>query len=529
LVHRGTVADGTSQEGIDMGVGNVESAGLWTLARTHPHELALADDRRQLTRSAVAEEVNRSANALLALGLAPDARIAVFAENSAETVMLYTAARVAGVGAVVVNFHLGGEELEYILEKSESVVVWVDATTVGVALEAATRVGGVTVVSTGPPLEGTISWESLVGEADPTTPSLERPATFELVFTSGTTGYPKAVRNPPAPPGTVRELLTNLSANPLSRGGPHLTVGPLYHSGPHSAAVGALLSGSPLVVLGRFDAEATLRAIQQYEIATTIMVPTHFVRMLALPTEVRERYDVSSLTLVGHTGSSCPVSVKAAMIEWFGPVLLEAYGSTEAGTVASITSEEWLLHPGSVGRVADGYGVTVVDEDGETVGPGTEGRLCFSAPGGRMIKYHDDTEAAKEAYVRPSLFTIGEIGWVDEDGYIYITDRLKDMVVSGGANIYPAECERVLLDHPGVLDAAVFGIPDPEMGERLIGLVVARQPGLRAEELVDYARNRLAHYKVPRTIELVDDIPRSAMGKINKRQIRDWYLEDSEA
>src|ERR1700728_2105112 len=512
-----------------MGIEHVESAGLWTLARTHPQELALVDDRRQRTRSPVAEEVNRAANALLALGLGPDARIAVFAENSAETVVIYTAARVAGVGAVVVNFHLGAEELEYILEKSESVAVWVDPTTVGVALEAATRVGGVTVVVTGPPQEGTVSWESLVSEADPTIPSLERPATFELVFTSGTTGYPKAVRSPLAPPDTVRELLASLSANPLAHGGPHLTVGPLYHSGPHSAAVGALLAGSPLVVLGRFDAEATLRAIQQYRVATTIMVPTHFVRMLALPAEVRERYDVSSLTLVGHTGSSCPVSVKSAMIGWFGPVLLEAYGSTEAGTVASITSEEWLLHPGSVGRVADGYGVTVVDEDGKTDGHGSEGRLCFSAPGGRMIKYHDDTDAAKEAYVRPSLFTIGEIGWVDDDGDIYITDRSKDMVVSGGANIYPDECEGVRLDHPGVLDATVFGIPDPEMGERLIGLVVARQTRLSAEELVDYARTRLAHYKVPRTIELVADIPRSAMGKINKRQIRDWFLENSEA
>jgi long-chain acyl-CoA synthetase len=247
--------------------------------------------------------------------------------------------------------------------------------------------------------------------------------------------------------------------------------------------------------------------------------------MLALPEAVRERYDVSSLKVVAHTGSSCPISVKYAMIDWFGPILRDAYGSTEAGTVASITSDEWLLHPGSVGRASPGYRVMVVDDDGVSVGPGVEGQLCFSAPGGRMIAYHDDVEAAEEAFVKPGLFTIGEVGYLDPDGYIYLTDRSKDMVVSGGVNIYPAESERVLREHPSVGDAAVFGVPDAEMGERLVGLVVPRRSDIGANELVAYARDRLAHYKVPRSIYFVAEIPRSPMGKINKRQVRDWFLE----
>jgi long-chain acyl-CoA synthetase len=508
---------------------HAEVPGLWTLAQARPDELALVDSRRQLTWLEVANEVNRAANALLDLGLGPNARIAIFAENSADTLIMYIAARVAGVSAVVVSFYFGVEELEYILRNSDSAAVWADSATVGTAVAAAAQVGGVRVVVHGPPHQRTLHWKSLAEAADPSPPSLTRPATFELVFTSGTTGHPKAVRSPYEPPDTVGELLASLSNHHLAGLGAHLTVGPLYHAGPHSGAIGLLLSGSSVVVLDRFDAENTLRAIQQYRIATTVMVPTHFVRMLALPAEVRSQYDVSSLVRVAHTGSSCPVSVKYAMIDWFGPIFREAYGSTEAGTVAAILSEDWLLHPGSVGRVAEGYQVTVVDDGGATVGPGVEGRLCFSAPGNRMITYHDDVDAAAETYVRPGLFTIGEIGYVDNEGYIYITDRSKDMVVSGGVNIYPAECERVLRDHPGVSDVAVFGIPDPEMGERLIGLVVLRDSGVSAEELMRYGRDRLAHYKVPRRIDFVQEIPRSAMGKMSKGHIRDWFLSHNEA
>jgi long-chain acyl-CoA synthetase len=501
-------------------------AGLWARARSHPDEIALVDIRRQLTWSEMAEEVSRAANALLTLGLGPTARIAVFAENSAETVMVYIAARLAGVSAVVANFHLGPAELAYILGRSEATAVWADAVTADVAIAAAAQMGGgVDVVLLGPARPGTVSWEGLVGAADPHMPSLDRPATFELIFTSGTTGYPKAVRNPYATPDTVGELLAASAGHHLAGVGAHLTVGPLYHSGPHSAAIGLLLSGDAVIVRGRFDARSTLQAIERHRVATTLMVPTHFVRMLALPEAVRKQYDVSSLKVVAHTGSSCPVSVKYAMIDWFGPILRDAYGSTEAGTVASITSDEWLLHPGSVGQASPGYRVTVVDDDGVSVGPGVEGQLCFSAPGGRMIRYHDDVEAAEEAFVKPGLFTIGEVGYLDADGYIYLTDRSKDMVVSGGVNIYPAECERVLREHPSVGDAAVFGIPDAEMGERLVGLVVPRRPDIEAGELVAYARDRLTRYKVPRSIYFVAEIPRSPMGKINKRQVRDWFLE----
>jgi long-chain acyl-CoA synthetase len=284
-----------------------------------------------------------------------------------------------------------------------------------------------------------------------------------------------------------------------------------------------LLQGTPVVVLGHFDAEKTLSAIQTYRVATTLMVPTHFARLLSLPRSVRQQYDLSSLVLVAHTGSRCPIPTKRAMIDWVGPILRESYGATEGGLVSWISSEEWLRHPGSVGRAVAGCEVFVLDGSGEPVPTGAEGQLCFSVPG-REIRYEGDSGIAKEAYLKPGIFTFGEVGYVNSDGYIFITDRSTDMVVSGGVNIYPAEYERVLLERDDIYDATVFGIPDPEMGERLVGLVVTNDPTITAEELIAYGRARLAHYKVPRTVELTEAIPRTLMGKVNKRDLRDWYL-----
>lgn len=254
------------------------------------------------------------------------------------------------------------------------------------------------------------------------------------------------------------------------------------------------------------------------------MVPTHFIRLLALPEEVRRRYDVSSMKLVAHTGSACPVEVKRAMIEWWGPIFVEAYGASEVGTTCSITSQEWLEHPGSVGRPVPPFEALVVDEAGRPVPAGTEGRLYFRDTTGRGIVYHNDPQKSAAAHLEPGVFTLGEIGYLDGDGYVFITDRFSDMVVSGGVNIYPAEAEQVMIEHPAVADVACIGVPDPDMGEQLRAVVVAAADSVVDEaELIEFCRGRLSTYKCPRSVVLADDLGRSTMGKVNKRRLRELH------
>ncbi len=244
---------------------------------------------------------------------------------------------------------------------------------------------------------------------------------------------------------------------------------------------------------------------------------------------MRDRYDVSSMRYVAHTGASCPVEVKRAMIEWWGPIFVDAYGASEVGTTCSITSEEWLTHPGSVGRAIPPFTAMVLGDDDQEVPPGTEGRLYFSDATGRGVVYPNDPAKSAAAHIAPGVFTLGEIGYMDPDGYVYITDRFSDMVVSGGANIYPAEAEQVLMQHPGVVDVACIGVPHPEMGEELRALVIPADPAAPPDpaELVAFCRERLTHYKCPRTVELVEDLGRTTMGKINKRRLRAPYWENS--
>ena len=302
----------------------------------------------------------------------------------------------------------------------------------------------------------------------------------------------------------------------------------MYHTGPLSG-FRLLAAGIPVVVLGRFDAEGLLRAVDTYRTETSVMVPTHFARLLALPDEVRSRYDVSSMSWVGHTGAACPIDVKRKMIEWWGPVFFDAYGATEVGTTCMITSEEWLEHPGSVGRAIPPFSAIVVDDDGIEVPAGTEGRIYFEDATGRGVVYPNDPQKTADAHLRPGVFTLGEIGYVDDDGYVYITDRFSDLIVSGGVNIYPAEAEQVLIEHPDVADVAVIGVPHEEMGEAVKALVVPADPSAPPAEadLVAYCRERLASYKCPRTIDIVDTVGRTTMGKINKRALRAPYWDSA--
>ena len=281
--------------------------------------------------------------------------------------------------------------------------------------------------------------------------------------------------------------------------------------------------GSPIILMGHFDAEEALTAIEAHGVATTVMVPTHLVRLLSLTEARRRRADVSSLRMVALTGAPCPLPVKKAMIEWFGPVLREAYGGSESGIISYITSEDWLSHPGSVGKVQAPFRPLVLDEGGAPCPPDRNGELYFEDATGRGIRYHNDPEKTGAAHLRPGVFTLGDTGHVDADGYLYITGRVTDMVISGGVNIYPAECERVLSSHPAVKDIAVFGRPDDDLGERLVGLVSTRDGDTTAERLISFCRRSLAAYKLPKQLVVVPEIPRTAMGKIDKEAARELF------
>jgi len=500
-------------------------------AKERPDEVALRDDRVAWGWSTVNDVLNRVANGLQAAGLGPARRVAVFAENSVETILAHLGGLLAGCSTVPVNFHLNADEVDYILRDSEAEILFVGPENLARGIAAAG--GRVRVIAwrCAERPEGVDAWEDWLsgsGADEPPTEIVPRP---NLMYTSGTTGFPKGVDLPPtmfAGGATLAEHAVNLQKNRFLEAGTHLVVGPLYHTGP-LGGVRILAAGGPIVVLNKFDPERTLQAIDAYRTGSTVMVPTHFKRLIDLPAEVKAKYDVSSMKLVAHTGAACPIDVKWQMIKWWGPVLMDAYGATEVGTTCTISSEDWMEHPGSVGRAVPPFTALIVDDDGNEVQRGTEGRIFFEDATGRGIIYPNDPEKTAKSHLRPGVFTLGEIGYVDHDGFVYITDRFSDMIVSGGVNIYPAEAEKVIVEHPKVADVAVIGVPDPDMGEAVKALVVPQDPDdpPTPEELIGLCRSLLSGYKCPRTVEIVATVGRNAMGKVNKRALRASYWEGS--
>lgn len=488
-------------------------------------ELALADERQVWTWAELDPVLNRAANAMH--GAVDTARrVCIFAPNSAETALAYVAGIEAGVSTVPASYHLTAGELAYILADSRSSVLLVGPETAEAGLAAAAESGVGTVVGWRcDPRAGLVHWEDWLAVASAAPPSGDAKPLPHLHYTSGTTGQPKATQTPPQywpEAATIAEFSDLL--RPKATPSPGLAVGPLYHTGPLGQARN-VFAGTALVVVSHFEAEAVLAAIEKYRIAGSVMVPTHFQRLLALPEAVRARYDVSSMKRLAHTGAACPREVKRAMIDWFGPVLVEAYGGTEAGSTTFITSPEWLERPGSVGRAQPPYTALIIGPDGRELGPDTEGQVYFRDATGRGIVYEGDPEKTAAAHIAPGTFTLGEVGYLDEAGYLFITDRVSDMIVSGGVNIYPAEAEQVLIAHPGVADVVVLGVPNAEMGEEAKALIVSEDPANppSAEELNTYCRTRLAGFKCPRSYDFVADVGRTVMGKVNKKVLRQHY------
>jgi acyl-CoA synthetase (AMP-forming)/AMP-acid ligase II len=497
-------------------------------ARTQPDEMALADEQGQITWAQLDRILNKATNALLAAGLDGGLRIGVFANNSAETVLAYLAGLHAGISSIPINFHLTADEVAYILGDAGAGLIFVGPETAAVGVEAAAKAGVSRVIGWRTDHPGVTPWLAFLETGADTEPPTHQAPRPYLHYTSGTTGRPKGAITPPTMFPAADNMVDFFQALrdqvALAPPGPGLAVGPLYHTGP-LGSTRQLGGGKPLVTLKRFDAEAVLAAIERYKISSSLMVPTHFQRLLALPAEVRARYDVSSLRSVPHTGAACPRDVKRAMIDWFGPVLMEAYGGTESGTTNMISSEEWLAKPGSVGKTLPPFELLVIGEDGEPLPQGEVGQLYFKDTTGRGIIYHNDPVKTAAAHLRPGVFTLGEVGYVDEDGYVFITDRVSDMIVSGGVNIYPAETEQVLIRHPDVVDVAVIGAPNEAMGEEVKALVMVRDPAHPPthEDLDAFCRQHLAGFKCPRSYDVVADLGRNAMGKVNKRNLRRPY------
>ncbi|MBA3744977.1 AMP-binding protein [Sporichthya sp.] len=497
-----------------------------TLAAQRPDEIALRATDADWTWAQVDAALRPLVNGMLAARYRPNRRVAIYAENSGQTVLYYAAATLAGCSAVAVNYHLTPEEAAYILTHSQADVLIVDDSTAERGWAAARLAGVLVVVGGSGAVTGTISLtqaSAFGGEAEPATSHEPRPT---MVYTSGTTGTPKGVELPWTSwvgGSSIDEHLSRLAEGSMVAHGRHLIVGPMYHSGPITGTR-LFLGGAPVTVLGRFDAERFLATIEQHRIGSTIVVPTHLQRVMALPAQVREHYDLSPLRFMLQVGAKFPEPDKRAAIEWLASagvpdVLYESYGASEVGTTCMISAAEWLERPGSVGRAVPGFEAMILDEEDKPVSPGTEGRLFFRADGQGM-RYVDGTGTDAGA-----PFTLGEIGVMDEAGYVWITDRASDMVVSGGVNIYPAEAEKVLADHPGVADVACIGVPHPDLGEALVALVVAVDPFAEpaAEDLLAHCRENLTLYKCPREIVFVEALQRTPVGKVDKREMRAPY------
>ena len=494
-------------------------------SNSKPAEVALTDGDTSYSWGELADVCEQAVQALASLHLAAGQRVAVIARNAAPTAVVYLMARFSGVQIVAASFHLTAKEISYILNDGNVGAVFCDESTRSNVVAAARELGisHVFTIDGDAGSDGARAFSPWVRNFDAVEPDLSVAAAPNVLYTSGTTGFPKGVMNPQLLTCSVHEHVEDYREP--DNIGPYLMVGPMYHAGT-LGILRRLTGGRPVIVMKQFTALGALQAIQRYGITGTTMVPTHFSRLLDVPNEVRTACDVSSLTLLDHTGSSCPVAVKEAMINWMGPILVDRYGGTEAGTVCTITSLEWLQYKGSAGKCLPRFSAHVVDDNDVEVPIGQVGRLYFIDHSGEGVVYLNAPEKTAAAHIRPGVFTLGDLGYVNEEGYVFVTGRTADTVVSGGVNLYPAEIERVLLDCPGVHEAAVVGVPDIEMGESLLACIVRDDAELNEADIILFAREVLAGPKVPRKFVFVEELPRNPVGKLDRKVLREMHAKN---
>jgi long-chain acyl-CoA synthetase len=496
---------------------------------------AFIDEFGETTWADFNERVNRLIHALRAAGLKSGDTFSLLSGNRRECYEAMVAATHGSWRYVPINWHWVAEEVAYVLDNSDSKVLIADARFAELAADAAARPEAprlaLTSVFGGCAPDGFTAYEELLASGSPDEPA-DQGAGGPMFYTSGTTGRPKGVRSTlfqiGAPLSHLQLIAQGISSVlNLPADGVTLLEGPLYHSAQWAFSFLPMLGGSALVMRHKFDPAETLALIDRYQVTNLHLVPTQFIRLLRLDRAVREGFGGSSLKVVWHGAAPCPREVKQQMIDWWGPTVCEYYGATEGAFISTITGEEWLAKPGSIGKPLPIIEVIVVKDDGSPANPGETGQLYFRNTMGTDFEYHKDPKKTASAHREPGVFTFGDVGYLDVDGFLYMTDRKIDMIISGGVNIYPAEIEGVLVNHPAVADAAVFGVPNEEFGEEVKAAVELRSgyepsTGL-ANELITHCRTHLAGYKAPRSIDFEEELPRHPTGKLYKRLLRERY------
>ncbi|MFD8244990.1 acyl-CoA synthetase [Nocardia sp. NPDC059691] len=495
--------------------------------------VVVAESGEALTYRELEENSVRLARHLYDAGLRKGDHVALLSGNDPKIYEVYWAALRTGLYITAVNRHLSPSEISYIVNDCGARALIVSAGLADAAEQIVPETPAVEIrLAFGGQVPGYKSYEDARVAASPD-PLPDQPRGADMLYSSGTTGRPKGIKQPlpdrqvgDAPGDTYTAIFGPLYGFDTET--VYLSPAPLYHAAPlrFGGVVHAL--GGTLVIMEKFDAEQALAAIERYRVTHSQWVPTMFVRMLKLDEAVRARYDVSSLRVAVHAAAPCPVDVKRAMIDWWGPILYEYYASTEANGATFIDSEQWLRKPGSVGTAGLGS-IRVCGDDGAELPTGAIGTVYFERDEAPFAYHNDPAKTAEAVHPdHPTWTTTGDIGYVDEEGYLFLTDRKAFMIISGGVNIYPQEVEDALALHPKVLDVAVIGVPDQEMGES-VKAVVQPAPGAEAgpalaTELRDYLRDRIAHYKVPRSFDFADDLPRTPTGKLVKGELRQRYL-----
>lgn len=505
--------------------------GLWNIAREQPERTAVVDPSgREITYRELAAAADAYGRGLQQLGLGVGDCIVVMLPSGADLVALYFAAMESGLYIVPINWHLVGAEVAYIVEDSEAKVF--------IGHERFAEAAKIAAASLPE------SARFAVGDIDGFRPLHElrvpggrpdnRTQGAPMVYTSGTTGKPKGVKrpltgaDPDEVPLAASGFFAGFGIKPFDDN-VHICGSPMYHTAVLNFVGISLQLGHKVVLMEKFDAEEMLRLIEKHRVTHSHMVPAQFTRLLALPEDVRAKYDVTSLRTMIHGAAPCPNEVKRAMLDWWGPVVVEYYAATEGGG-ATIFADEWLNKPGSVGKAWSYSVIKILDEKGDELPPGEIG-LVYMQMGGSSFAYHKAEEKTRESRVG-ELFTVGDVGYLDEDGYLFLCDRKTDMIISGGVNIYPAEIEGELVMHPKVADVAVFGVPDDEWGEA-VKAVIQPADGVQPSdeltaEIMEFAAGRLAKFKLPRIVEYIDELPRDDNGKLYKRKLRDasWAGRD---
>jgi long-chain acyl-CoA synthetase len=511
-------------------------SGFWKYAQEDPGYLAIVDPVRGEQRAGdVLARANQMVHALRAVGLQKGDTIAAVLPNGVVPMWVYLAALQAGWYYVPINYRLSPAEIAYILKDSDAKALVSHERFADIVVAAADEAGIPANARLGVNVPGFRDLEATL-DAQPTSLPDDRATGAAMHYTSGTTGRPKGVKRALAQidPDTSAELfslLLGLFGIQQRDGNVHLSTSPNYHTAVTTFAGNALHMGHTIVFMDKWDPEEALRLIETYGCTHTHMVPTQFKRMLQLPDDVKQKYDVGAMKWAIHAAAPCPVDVKKAMLAWWGPVIWEYYAATEGGgTIAS--PEDWMKYPGTVGKTWPISELKITDDDGNETATGTPGTVWMRMTSGVDFEYKGDKAKTDSSHDSAGFFTVGDVGYLNEDGFLYLCDRKSDMIIAGGVNIYPAEIEGEILGHPKVADVAVFGIPDDDMGEQIKAVVQAEE-GVPADDalrasIMEHLQSRLAKFKWPRSIDFVDELPREPTGKLLKRKLRDPYWEGRE-